>query len=343
MNSGVERAGDAGQDLPTGRGRGPARPPVGGGRPFPAARPAPSARPTASCMPPPNVTGSLHMGHALDNTIQDALVRFQRMRGREALWQPGTDHAGIATQMVVERQLDAPKGRAAARWAARRSSPRSGNGRSSAAARSRASCAGSAPRRLVARALHHGRGPFAGRARGRSSTSTSEGLIYKDKRLVNWDPQLQTAVSDLEVEQTEVQRPSLVLPLSDRGRRRRQITVATTRPETMLGDTAVAVHPDDERYQRPDRPARRPAAGRPPASRSSPTPTPTPRRARVRSRSRRPTTSTTSRSAGATALEVIRDPGRRRPAQRRTRPRPIAASTGSWRASGWSRTSRRRG
>ncbi len=129
-------------------------------------------------IPPPNVTGSLHMGHALNNSLQDLLVRFHRMNGYETLWQPGTDHAGIATQAIVEKKL-----------------------------------------------------------------------IYKDTKLVNWDTKLETAISDLEVEQREVQS-NLYYIKYDLVEENSHIIIATTRPETMLGDTAVAVNPADDRYKK---------------------------------------------------------------------------------------------
>ena len=199
-------------------------------------------------MPPPNVTGSLHIGHALDQTIQDALTRFWRMRGYETLWQPGTDHAGIATQMMVERKLIAEGkdrrtiGREAFLeecWAWKQASH--GN--------------------IIGQLQRLGASPDWSRERftldeGLSKAVTrafvqffKEGLIYKDKRLVNWDVQLQTAVSDLETQAVEVNGHlwHFDYPLEDDPER--VITVATTRPETMLGDTAVAVHPEDERYR----------------------------------------------------------------------------------------------
>ncbi len=198
-------------------------------------------------MPPPNVTGSLHMGHALTMTLQDVLIRHQRRLGRDALWQPGTDHAGIATQMVVERNLAADGigrldlGRPAFvekvwEWKAE-----SGG-------------------RIVDQLRRLGCSPDWPRARFTMDEGLShavrrvfvelyrQGLIYRDKRLVNWDPKLHTAISDLEVEPRPVDGKlwHLRYPLADDPRT--TLTVATTRPETMLGDTAVAVHPDDPRY-----------------------------------------------------------------------------------------------
>jgi valyl-tRNA synthetase len=208
----------------------------------------PTAPPYCIVMPPPNVTGSLHMGHALDNTVQDTLVRFWRMRGRAVLWQPGMDHAGIATQMVVERQL------------AQQGTSRQALGRAAFVERVWAWKAESGG--TISRQLHR-LGASADWSRDRFTLDEGlsqavrkvfvdlyrEGLIYKDKRLVNWDCQLQTAVSDLEVEPTEVHGRLWFIryPLEDADGR--HVTVATTRPETMLGDTAVAVHPDDPRYR----------------------------------------------------------------------------------------------
>ena len=220
-----------------------------------ASQAATSARPFAIVIPPPNVTGSLHMGHALNNTLQDVLVRFERMRGRDVLWQPGTDHAGIATQMVVERQLmerQEPNRRDLGRD---EFVERSGSGRTSPAAliinqlkRLGASCDWSRERFTMDEGLSRAvRKVFVDLYRA--------GLIYKDKRLVNWDPKLLTAISDLEVEQVEVKGHlwHLRYPLEGRAfdpdDASTYIVVATTRPETMLGDTAVAVHPDDERYK----------------------------------------------------------------------------------------------
>ncbi len=213
-----------------------------------------SARPYAIVIPPPNVTGSLHMGHALNNTLQDVLVRFERMRGRDVLWQPGTDHAGIATQMVVERQLmERQEHRRALgreefvkrvwQWKAE-----SGGLILNQLKRLGASCDWRRERFTMDEGLSRAvRKVFVDLYRA--------GLIYKDKRLVNWDPKLLTAISDLEVEQVEVKGHLWHLRYPIEGREfnpddpSTYIVVATTRPETMLGDTAVAVHPDDERYK----------------------------------------------------------------------------------------------
>ncbi|MDR3467013.1 MAG: valine--tRNA ligase [Xanthobacteraceae bacterium] len=213
------------------------------------------ARPYTIVIPPPNVTGSLHMGHALNNTLQDVLCRFERMRGRDVLWQPGTDHAGIATQMVVERQLmerQEPGRREIGRakfldrvwqWKAE-----SGGTIIHQLKRLGASCDWSRERFTMDEGLS--------RAVVKVFVELHrQGLIYKDKRLVNWDPKLLTAISDLEVQQIEVKGSlwHLRYPLEghtfDPEDPASFIVVATTRPETMLGDSAVAVHPDDERYR----------------------------------------------------------------------------------------------
>ena len=203
--------------------------------------------PYSIVIPPPNVTGSLHMGHALNNTLQDILIRFARMKGRDALWQPGTDHAGIATQMVVERQLEAEGktrhdlGREAFirrvwDWKAE-----SGGTITDQLRRLGASCDWSRERFTMDDGLSRA-------VRTVFVTLYKDGLIYRDKRLVNWDPKLHTAISDLEVEPREVRGRLWYIAYPVEGVEGRTITVATTRPETMLGDTAVAVHPDDERY-----------------------------------------------------------------------------------------------
>jgi valyl-tRNA synthetase len=206
------------------------------------------ARPYTIVIPPPNVTGSLHMGHALNNTLQDILVRYQRMRGRDVLWQPGTDHAGIATQMVVERQLEKQKltrhdlGREKFvervwEWKAE-----SGGAITRQLRRLGASCDWSRERFTMDDGLSRA-------VRKVFVDLYKQGLIYRDKRLVNWDPKLHTAISDLEVEQREVKGKMWHFRYSVEGAPGRFITIATTRPETMLGDTAVAVHPDDDRYK----------------------------------------------------------------------------------------------
>ena len=199
-------------------------------------------------IPPPNVTGSLHMGHALNNSLQDVLIRFERMRGKNVLWQPGVDHAGIATQMVVERQL-AEKGEPGRRdlgrekflekvWAWKEES---GGTIVNQLRRLGASCDWSRERFTMDEGLS--------KAVLKVFVELyHEGLIYKDKRLVNWDPKLLTAISDLEVESRETQGSMWHFKYPIEGEEGRFIVVATTRPETMLGDTGVAVHPSDERY-----------------------------------------------------------------------------------------------
>jgi valyl-tRNA synthetase len=208
-----------------------------------------NAKPFAIVIPPPNVTGSLHMGHALNNTLQDVLVRFERMRGRDVLWQPGTDHAGIATQMVVERQLlerQEPSRHAMGREAFIQRvwqwKEESGNTIVGQLKRLGCSCDWSRLRFTMDDGLSRA-------VRKVFVDLYHAGVIYKDKRLVNWDPELLTAISDLEVEQIETKGHLWHLRYPIQGRPGEFIVVATTRPETMLGDTAVAVHPDDERYK----------------------------------------------------------------------------------------------
>ncbi|MFT4934129.1 MAG: valyl-tRNA synthetase [Pseudoalteromonas distincta] len=208
----------------------------------------PNAEPFSIVIPPPNVTGSLHIGHALNNTLQDVLIRFERMRGKAALWLPGTDHAGIATQNIVERQL-AEAGNISRRDMGREAfvekiwewKAKSGGTIVNQLRRLGASCDWSRERFTLDEGLSDA-------VRKVFVQLHKEGLIYRDKRLVNWDPHFQTAISDIEVEQREVDGAywHFAYPLEDGSG---EIVVATTRPETMLGDTAVAVHPDDERYK----------------------------------------------------------------------------------------------
>jgi valyl-tRNA synthetase len=239
-----------------------------------------SARPFCVVIPPPNVTGNLHMGHALNNTLQDILCRYWRMNGRDVLWQPGVDHAGIATQMVVERMLmerQEPDRRALGRkafvervWAWK---AESGGAIVAQLKRLGASCDWSRERFTLDKGLS--------RAVAKVFVQLyRERLVYKDKRLVNWDPKFQTAISDLEVVQVETRGSfkwsradgapldanALAKALAknpnghlynfdypvvgaDGEETGERVTVATTRPETMLGDTAVAVHPDDPRFR----------------------------------------------------------------------------------------------
>ncbi len=238
----------------------------------------PGAEPFCIMIPPPNVTGALHMGHAFNNTLQDILTRWHRMQGHDTLWQPGTDHAGIATQMVVEREL-----------AAEGNITRREMGRDAFIARvwqqkvkSRGNIRGQLER--LGSSCDWSREAFTmsgapGAPSGEEGNFHdavikvfvdlyNKGLIYRGKRLVNWDPHFETAISDLEVEQVEVDGHMwrLRYPLADgltyehpiafdedgnatEYETRDYLTVATTRPETMLGDTGVAVHPDDPRYQ----------------------------------------------------------------------------------------------
>ena len=227
----------------------------------------PGAEPFTIVIPPPNVTGSLHMGHALNNTLQDILVRFERMRGKSVLWQPGMDHAGIATQMVVERQMmerQEPKRTEIGRekfvekvWSWKEES---GGAINRQLRRLGASCDWSRERFTMDDGL-------SAAVIKVFVQLYKEGLIYRDKRLVNWDPKFQTAISDLEVENTEVDGhfwhfkyplengETYEFPIAhdEEGNpteweTRDYISIATTRPETMLGDGAVAVHPSDKRY-----------------------------------------------------------------------------------------------
>ncbi|HWU25433.1 MAG TPA: class I tRNA ligase family protein, partial [Rhizomicrobium sp.] len=208
----------------------------------------PEAPPFCMVIPPPNVTGRLHIGHALNNTLQDVLARFERMRGKDVLWQPGTDHAGISTQLVVERDLaERQQSRVAmgrenfleAVWGWKEEY---GGAIVQQLRRLGASCDWSRERFTMDEGLS--------RAVIKVFVELyREGLIYKDKRLVNWDPRLETAVSDLEVENIETKGHLWYLKYPIESEMGQFIVVATSRPETMLGDTAVAVHPDDPRYK----------------------------------------------------------------------------------------------
>ena len=201
-------------------------------------------------MPPPNVTGSLHMGHALNTTLQDILVRYQRMKGRDVLWQPGTDHAGIATQMVVERNL-AAEGNADRQSLGRETfieeiwkwKEKSGGTITKQLRRLGASCDWSRERFTMDEGLSEAVVKVF-------VDLYNDGLIYKDKRLVNWDPALNTAISDLEVIQKEMDGHLWYIRYNFEEDSKNSITIATTRPETMFGDTAIAVHPKDIRYKK---------------------------------------------------------------------------------------------
>jgi valyl-tRNA synthetase len=211
-----------------------------------AADPDSSKPPYTIMMPPPNVTGSLHMGHALTFTLQDVLVRYQRMRGRDVLWQPGTDHAGIATEIVVTNQLAEAQvnkqrlGRVKFIERVWESKAQSGGTIINQLRRLGASPDWSRERFTMDPGL-------AAAVRKVFVQLYREGLIYRDKRLVNWDPEMHTVISDLEVDSRETrgQLWHIRYPIEDEDR---YVVVATTRPETMLGDTGVAVHPDDARF-----------------------------------------------------------------------------------------------
>ena len=209
--------------------------------------PSGDGEPYCIVIPPPNVTGTLHMGHAFQDTIMDALIRYHRMAGRNTLWQPGMDHAGIATQMVVERQLNGE------------GTSRRDLGREKFVERVwnwKAESGGQIANqfRRMGASLDWNRDCFTMDDELSDAVLEAfvrlhdEGLIYRGKRLVNWDPVLHTALSDLEVLQND--EPGKLwhfrYPLASGDG---HLVVATTRPETMLGDSAVAVHPDDERYQ----------------------------------------------------------------------------------------------
>lgn len=213
----------------------------------------PNAQPFTIVNPPPNVTGSLHIGHALDNTLQDIVIRYERLRGKDALWVVGTDHAGIATQMVVERQLEAQQDKRtnytrdefiAKVWEWKEES-----GGTITRQLRRLGCSMDWSREQFTMDPH-----FTKAVVKVFVDLYNQGLIYRDKRLVNWDPKLKTAISDLEVETTDVKGGfwHFKYPLADgvkTSEGKDYIVVATTRPETMLADMAVAVHPDDVRYQ----------------------------------------------------------------------------------------------
>ncbi len=224
------------------------------------AHPESPKQPYCIVIPPPNVTGSLHMGHALDNTLQDVLIRWRRMKGDDVLWQPGTDHAGIATQMVVVRNLEQEGIGLAVEGAARNDANKkllnreeflakvwewkaySGGTITSQLRRLGASCDWSRERFTMDEGLS--------RAVLKVFVELyKQGLIYKDLRLVNWDPKMLTAISDLEVESREVKGHLWYFKYPIESSPDEFIVVATTRPETMLGDTGIAVHPDDPKWK----------------------------------------------------------------------------------------------
>ncbi len=207
----------------------------------------PDAEPFTIVNPPPNVTGSLHIGHALDNTLQDIVIRYERLRGKDALWVVGTDHAGIATQMLVERQLEQSQDKRTNYsredfvdkvWDWKEES-----GGTITRQLRRLGCSMDWSREQFTMDEH-----FTKAVLKTFVDLYNDGLIYRDKRLVNWDPKLRTAISDLEVETQDVQGHfwTFIYPLADGSG---EVRVSTTRPETMLADMAVAVHPDDDRYK----------------------------------------------------------------------------------------------
>ena len=211
------------------------------------ADPASPAAPYTIMIPPPNVTGSLHVGHALTMTLQDTLIRWRRMQGRDTLWQPGTDHAGIATQMVVERLVGSEGGETRKAMGRDRFLERvwQWKGESGGTITTQL--------RTLGASLDWPRERFTMDAGLSDAVRTvfvslfQQQLIYRDRRLVNWDPKFQSAISDLEVESVEVNGSLWYITYPIEGTDQ-TITVATTRPETMLGDTAVAVHPEDQRF-----------------------------------------------------------------------------------------------
>jgi valyl-tRNA synthetase len=198
-------------------------------------------------IPPPNITGKLHMGHALNNSLQDVLIRYYRMKGFETLWQPGTDHAGIATQAIVEKNLAIKNinkndiGREKFLEKVWEWKTESGEQILDQLKKLGCSCDWSKTRFTMDKQMS--------KAVIKVFVELyNKKLIYKDKKLVNWDTKLQTAISDLEVVQNEVQSQLYYIKYSVADSKD-QITIATTRPETMMGDTAIAVHPKDKRFE----------------------------------------------------------------------------------------------
>ena len=207
-----------------------------------------NSKPFCIVIPPPNVTGTLHMGHALNNTLQDILIRYQRMQGKDVLWQPGMDHAGIATEMVVERELK-KEGIEKSELSREEFVEKvwewkdlSGGLILNQLKRLGSSCNWDRERFTFDKGLSEA-------VRKVFVELFNQGLIYRDKRLSNWDPKLKTTISDLEVVQKEI-KGSLWYIEYDIEESEDKIIVATTRPETMLGDTGIAVHPDDDRYKK---------------------------------------------------------------------------------------------
>ena len=201
-------------------------------------------------IPPPNVTGNLHMGHALNNTLQDILIRFNRMQGKDVLWQAGTDHAGIATQMVVERKLDAERnlrkedlGREKFVNEIWKWKEESGGQIINQLKRLGSSCDWERERFTLDEGLSKA-------VLYVFNKLYEDGLLYKDQRLVNWDTKFETAISDLEVQQIEVEGNLWYIKYPLRDDKSKFITIATTRPETMLGDTAIAVNPKDKKHNK---------------------------------------------------------------------------------------------
>ena len=201
-------------------------------------------------IPPPNVTGNLHMGHALNNTLQDILIRFNRMQGKDVLWQAGTDHAGIATQMVVERKLDNEKnlrkedlGREEFVNEIWKWKEESGGQIINQLKRLGSSCDWERERFTLDEGLSKA-------VLYVFNKLYEDGLLYKDQRLVNWDTKFETAISDLEVQQIEVEGNLWYIKYPLQDDKSKFITIATTRPETMLGDTAIAVNPKDKKHNK---------------------------------------------------------------------------------------------
>ena len=199
-------------------------------------------------IPPPNVTGALHMGHALNNTLQDIVARYQRLRGKDVLWLPGTDHAGIATQAVVEKKLFLEQnikredmGREAFIAEVWKWKEEYGNRILHQLQKLGCSCDWERTRFTMDEGLTHA-------VRESFVRLFEKGLIYRGERLINWDCKLQTAVSDDEIEQSEVKGNLWYMRYPVEGESDRHLVVATTRPETMFGDTGVAVHPEDPRF-----------------------------------------------------------------------------------------------